>query len=156
MPHDHRVFLVVVDDSPELNTALHFACLRARHTGGHVALLYVIEPVDGQQWLSIEHLIRAEKREQAEQTLQRLGGEAIEWSGRIPALYVREGDRREELLQLIEEDESISILVLGAGTGSEGPGPLVSYVAGRVAGRLRIPITIVPGALTDSQLGLLA
>lgn len=156
MPREHRVFLVVVDDSPELNTALHFACLRARHTGGHVALLYVIEAIDGQQWLSIEHLIRAEKREQAEQVLQRLGGEALEWSGRIPALYIREGDRREELLRLIEEDRSISILVLGAGTGSEGPGPLVSHVAGRVAGRLRIPITIVPGGLTDAQLSLLA
>ena len=32
----------------------------------------------------------------------------------------------EEILKLIEEDEDIAILVLAAGTGKEGPGPLVA------------------------------
>lgn len=38
-----RIFLVVVDESPELQLALRYACLRARKSGGKVALLYVIE-----------------------------------------------------------------------------------------------------------------
>ena len=42
----NRVFLVVVDDTPEMDVALRFACLRARNTGGRVALLYVVEPAD--------------------------------------------------------------------------------------------------------------
>ncbi|MGH7488781.1 MAG: universal stress protein, partial [bacterium] len=37
-----RIFLVVVDDSQEMPVALRYAALRARHTGGRVALLYVI------------------------------------------------------------------------------------------------------------------
>ncbi len=44
------------------------------------------------------------------------------------------------------------MLVLGAATGPEGPGPLVSDLVGKMAGRLRIPITIVPGSLTDEQI----
>ena len=47
VPATHqRIFLVVVDDSEELNIALTYACLRARNSGGRVALLYVIEPTD--------------------------------------------------------------------------------------------------------------
>jgi len=61
---------------------------------------------------------------------------------------LREGARRDELLKLIDEDPSISILVLGAATGTKGPGPLVSAVTGKFVGRLRIPVTIVPGNLS--------
>jgi hypothetical protein len=63
---------------------------------------------------------------------------------------------RDELLKLIEEEPSISILVLGAATGPEGPGPLVTHLAGKIAGRLRIPVTIVPGGLTDDQIAALS
>jgi hypothetical protein len=58
---------------------------------------------------------------------------------------VREGQRRDELLKLIAEEPSISILVLGASTGPKGPGPLVSALTGKFVGRLRVPVTIVPG-----------
>jgi hypothetical protein len=66
----------------------------------------------------------------------------------MPILYLREGDRRDELLKLIEEEPSISILVLGAATGPKGPGPLISALTGKFVGRLRVPITIVPGDLS--------
>jgi len=67
-------------------------------------------------------------------------------------VYIREGHRRDQLLALIAEEPSISILVLAAGTGPEGPGPLITYLTGKPAARLRIPITIVPGGLTREQL----
>ena len=59
---------------------------------------------------------------------------------------------RDELLDLIHEEPGISILVLAAGTGPEGPGPLVSFIAGKGLSKMRIPVTIVPGGLTDEQL----
>jgi hypothetical protein len=46
--------------------------------------------------------------------------------------------------------------VLAAGTGPEGPGPLVSYLAGKQVARLRIPITIIPGGLTLEQVDALS
>jgi len=59
-----RVFLVVVDESEELRVALRYAARRARHTGGRVALLYVIEPTaDLQHWMAVETLMREEQRE---------------------------------------------------------------------------------------------
>jgi nucleotide-binding universal stress UspA family protein len=147
-----RVFLVVVDESEELQTALHYAARRAAHTGGRLALLYVIEPSELQHWISIEKLAHEEQREEAEQLLQRLCEEIAPIAGTMPIVFIREGHRRDELLALIAEEPSISILVLAAGTGPEGPGPLISYLTGKPAARLRIPITIVPGDLTAEQL----
>ena len=78
-----------------------------------------------------------------------------EITGTLPILYVREGERRDELLGLINEEPSISILVLAAGTGPEGPGPLVTHLAGKGVGKLRIPLTLVPGSLRREQLDLI-
>jgi nucleotide-binding universal stress UspA family protein len=150
-----RVMLVVIDESAELHVALRFACLRARHTGGRVAMLYVIEPGDSQQWKAVEDLMREERRAEAEATMKRLSEQVFELSGSMPSFYLREGKVRDTLLKLIEEEPSISILVLGAATGPEGPGPLVTHLAGKIAGRLRIPVTIVPGGLTDDQVAAL-
>ena len=149
---DPRVFLVVVDETEELQIAVHYAARRAAHTGGRVALLDVIEPLELQTWVAIENLAREEQREEAEQLMQRLCEEILPIAGSMPIVYIREGPRRDELLALINEDPSISILVLAAATGPEGPGPLISYLAGKPAARLRIPITIVPGSLTMEQL----
>lgn len=140
-----RVFLVVVDDSPELAIALRYACQRAKKTGGRVALLYVIEPADFQHWMAVGELMQEEARQQAEQTLQRHAAEAQKLAQAMPVLYVREGQRRDELLKLIAEEPSISVLVLGASTGPKGPGPLVAALTGKFVGKLRVPVTIVPG-----------
>lgn len=149
---DQRVFLVVVDNSQEMRVALRFAARRAAHTGGRVALLYVTEPSDFQHWMAVGDLMREEARQEAEAVLQRLSDEVVRLGGSIPVLFVREGDRAEELLKLIEEERSISIVVLAAGTGREGPGPIITNLLAKRAGQLHTPFTIVPGVLTDAEI----
>jgi nucleotide-binding universal stress UspA family protein len=151
-----RVFLVVVDETPEHHLAVHYAARRAAHTGGRLALLNVIEPVEVQHWISVQELAQEERREAAEQLMQRLCDEIAPIAGAMPVVYIREGRPQEQLLALIAEEPSISILVLGAGTGQSGPGPLMSYLTGKPAARLRIPITIVPGGLTLEQIDALS
>lgn len=150
-----RIFLVVVDDTAEWRAALRFACRRANHTGGRVALLHVVEPSEFQHWITVEEVMREERRQEAEQRLQRIAKEVNQLAGSVPVLYVREGILREELLKLIDEEPSISILVLGANPGSEGPGPLVQHLTAKRIGQLRIPVTIVPGNLSDDQIDTL-
>ncbi len=147
-----RVFLVVVDESEEMRVALHFACRRALRTQGRVALLYVQEPAEFQHWMAIGDLMREEAREEAEGLLQKLSAEVQQWAGSFPIVYLREGNRAEELVKLLDEEPSISVLVLGASTESAGPGPLVSYLVGKGANKLRLPVTIVPGSLTDEEI----
>jgi nucleotide-binding universal stress UspA family protein len=147
-----RVFLVVVDDSPERRVALRYACLRARKSGGRVALLRVIEPAGQVEWAGVGAMLAEERRQEAEKLLSGLAAEVNELTGGIPILLIREGDPRDELLALLEEDPRISILVLAAAAGGSGPGPLISALAGRYAAKLSVPMTIVPGAITDEEL----
>ena len=147
-----RVFLVVVDDSPERAVALRYACLRARNGGGRVALLRVIEPEGITEWAGVGAMMAEEKREEAEKLLSGLGAQVQEITGGLPILLIREGEPRDELLALLEEDPRISVLVLASAAGSGGPGPLISALTARYAGRLRVPLTIVPGGLDDKEL----
>ena len=151
-----RVFLVVVDESVEMPVALYYASRRAMHTGGRVALLRVIPREESHGLASVAALIKEEARQEAEQLLQRLAKTVIDVTGAVPAIYVIEGAVRDELLKLITEDPTISILVLAAGTGPEGPGPLVSHLASKAVGKLRIPLVIVPGNLTREQIDMIS
>ncbi|HLG88643.1 MAG TPA: universal stress protein [Alphaproteobacteria bacterium] len=151
-PGAPRVFLVVVDDSVEMPVALYYASRRAMRTGGRVALLRVIPQEETHGLASVAALMKEEARQDAEQLMQRMARTVIEVTGSIPAIYILEGSVRDELLGLINDDPTISILVLAAGIGSEGPGPLVTYLASKAVGRLRIPITVVPGSLTREQM----
>jgi nucleotide-binding universal stress UspA family protein len=145
-------FLVCVDDSKDCRVALRFACLRTRNTKGHLVLLYVIEPADFQHWVAVGKLIEGERREEAEQVLQNLAAEVHEFAAIHPVLVVRAGRKTDEILKLIEEDPTINILVLGAAPEGEGSNELVAKLSGELTKRLRIPLTIVPGNLTDEQL----
>jgi len=147
-----RTFLVVVDDSEEMQVALHFASRRAMRTGGRVALLYVQQPAEFQHWMAVGDLMREEAREEAEGLMQKLSAEVKEWSGNYPVVHLREGDIGDELEKLLDEEESISVLVLAASTESSGPGPLISHLVGKGGARLRVPVTIVPGSLSDEKI----
>ena len=147
-----RVFLVVVDDSPERRVALRYAALRAKKSGGRVALLRVIEPAGQVEWAGVGVMLAEERREDAEKLLSALAAEVNEITGGLPILLIREGEPRDELLALLEEDPRISILVLAAAVGGSGPGPLISALAGRYAQKLAVPMTIVPGDLSEAEL----
>jgi nucleotide-binding universal stress UspA family protein len=148
----NRTFLVVVDETEEMRVALRYASRRAKATGGRVALLYVIDPSEFEHFMGVREIMREEKRQEAEETVKKLADVVVEDSGQIPVVYLREGNRRDELMKILDEEPSISILVLGAGTGPEGPGPLISHIVGKASAKIRVPITIVPGNLTQEQL----
>jgi len=145
-------FLVVVDETEECDRAIYFASRRAVRIGGAVVLLRVIETEGrNQQWLGVADIMKAEALEEANAALDRAASRANGAAGITPERVIREGERSEEILKLIDEDEDIAILVLAAGTGKEGPGPLVSSL-GKMAGTFPIPIAVVPGGLADEEL----
>src|SRR5215831_11850226 len=149
-------FMVVIDDSPECDRALYFASRRALRIGATVLMLRVIETHDrNQQWLGVADIMRAEAHEEANAFLDRHAARASSLTGVMPERVIREGEKAEELLKLIEENEDIAALILAAGTGSEGPGPLVSSLV-RTAGTFPIPVAIEPGHLSDEDLDRMA
>jgi nucleotide-binding universal stress UspA family protein len=145
-------YLVVIDDTAECDRAVYYASRRSARTNAGVVMLWVIGTKDrNQQWLGVADIMRAEAQEEAQAMLARSAARAQAISGVTAEQVIREGETAEEILKLIEEDEDISILVLAAGIGKEGPGPLVADL-GNTAGTFPIPVAIVPGHLRDQDL----
>jgi nucleotide-binding universal stress UspA family protein len=148
-----RKFLVVVDTTPECKVALRYAARRARHTGGRVTLLAAAAPPDFQQWRGVEEIMEDEAHAEAEALLHAAAGAVNEQGGILPELIILQGRASECVSRLLKEDKDISILVLAAGAGKEGPGPLVTMFA---AGVQTVPVTIVPGNLTEAAIDSIA
>ena len=141
---DNRVFLVVVDETEEMRVALRFAALRARSTGGKVAMLYVVEPSEFQHWMSVGDIMREEARTEAEQVLQRLAAE-VKRALRHPADPLcarRRPPRREAGPSWTRSPASRSWFSAPPPTSATpDPGPGDDR---QVLGRLHIPVTVVP------------
>ena len=154
-----RKFLVVADETTEFQVALRFACRRARSTGGYVALLKVIEPAVFEHWSGVREEIARQQRQEAEASLQASAEFVQAETGLPPEFLIQEADNlRAALRQVLTDDPDIKILVLAAAVGGRGPGPLVSAIAkeGVKWGARKVPITIVPGDLTDDEIADLA
>jgi nucleotide-binding universal stress UspA family protein len=143
-----HTFLVIVDESEEMLAALRYAAWYARQTQGRVAMLHVIEPEGGiQPWGVVEDVLTEDAIARARTDLAEYEKLVETVSGAKPLWFIRQGKRRQVLLKLLEEQQDISILVLGAKTGADDPGPLVSYLtSAKGFCALKIPLVIVPDA----------
>jgi nucleotide-binding universal stress UspA family protein len=146
-----RKFLVVLDDSRECLNAMRFAAMRAAHTQGGVEVLSVIPPDEFNHWIGVGNVMREEARERIIAHFEVFAKWMRDKQNVEPELVIREGEAVTEILAQIREDREVGVLVLGAGTGKGGPGPLVTQLT-RNAGNLPVPITIVPGDLSKEQL----
>lgn len=155
MEGHRRKFMAVIDDTPECGRAVHYAGLRAKNSNGGLVLLYVIADGDFQQWLGVESIMRAEAREEAEAVLAKIAQTVRETIGIEPEMVIREGSAAEQIHALIEEDRDIAILVLASGSAKDGPGPLVSSIAGKAAA-FPIPVTVIPDLLTNEEIDALS
>lgn len=146
--------MAVVDDTPECGRAIRYAGMRAKNSNGGLVLLYVIQPGDFQHWLGVEEIMRAEATDEAEAIIAKASEKMRQVVGIDPETRIRQGNTVEEIHAAIEEDQDVAILVLAAGSAKEGPGPLVSSIAGRSAA-FPIPVTVIPDALSDEEIDAL-
>jgi nucleotide-binding universal stress UspA family protein len=148
--------LVIVDDTAEWDRAVCYASRWAIRAGGGVVMLRIVETEDqNQQWLGVADIMRAEALEQANEALDRASGRANGIAAITPERVIREGNLTEQMIDVIEKDVDIVMLVLAAGPGPEGPGPIITTMANAV-GTFPIPIVIVPGDLSDAEIDALS
>jgi nucleotide-binding universal stress UspA family protein len=146
-----RKFLVVLDDSTECLNAMRFAAMRAANTKAGVEILAVIPPEEFNHWIGVGDIMREEARERIQVHFEVFAKWMRDRQGIDPELVIREGEPVAEIMAQVQEDPDIGVLVLGAGTGKKGPGPLVTQLS-KNSGSLTIPITIVPGDLSKERL----
>lgn len=150
-----RIYLVVIDDSPEAEIALRFAARRAVKTGGGVEILALLPPQEFIAFGGVQATIEAEARARAEALVAAAAGTLIEESGLRPSLTIKEGEGPKVIRDTIAANPDIAALVLGA-AASGAPGALVTHFTGADAGALSVPMMIVPGSLTREAIDRLS
>lgn len=147
-----RKFLVVIDDTEECRVALKYAVSRALNTNALMTILHVIDNADFQHWLGVEAIMRDEAYANAENVISSILDDVESAANLMPEIIVKQGEKREEILNLIKDDPAIAILVLGSAVDGSGPGPLVASLANQSAETFPIPVTLVPGNLSDKDI----
>ena len=149
----NRHFLVIVDESKEMEIALQYACERVKKLNGHLILASFIKPIDVLTTKSVGDIMKNEAREEAEAMLHKASAYVKEETGITATLHVKEGDIIEQLLKLIEEEKNISVLILAASIEeNKGPGPIISSILTKNYIRLNIPVMIVPGNFSKERI----
>lgn len=140
-----NTYLLVVDSTEELTTAIDYACFFAKAHKGHVALLNVMEMDHVGNWHNVEQRMRKELRAQAEQMVFDAARRVINLTGQTPMVCIEEGDRSSMIIKTIEANSNICALILAAAAHSTNPGPLVTYFSGKGLSKLSVPLVVVPG-----------
>ena len=149
-----RIYLVVMDETQEAQTALRFASVRARETGGSVHILALVPRQSFNAFGGVQATIEREALERAEVMANAAAGNIFAESGRMPVIAVRPGSPQEVIRKYLEDHGDIAALVLGAAANGS-PGPLVTHFA-QHAGSLPCPVYVIPGSLSNPQVDAIA
>ena len=149
-----RIYLVVMDETPEAEVALRFAARRAAKTGGGVEILALVPTADFVPWGGVQATIEAEAHQRAEGLCAAAAGTLIAEAGLKPHITVRHGDPSKVIREIVAGNPDIAALVLAA-AATGGPGPLVSHFASETA-TLGIPLMIIPGSLGNDAIDRLS
>lgn len=155
-PGHRPKYLIVIDETEECGRAIYFAARRAAHVGAGVTMLTFMDEVEQGHWLGVGDIMKAEAEDAASARLGAAAAQIREIAGIEAELLVRSGPAAESIRTLINEDQDISFLILAASASNEGPGPLVSQLAGNSSGTFPVPVVIVPGDMTDEAIDAVA
>jgi len=153
MTNSSRKFLAVSDESEESLSALIFAAMRAKAVGAGLVFLRCARVPGVGGWIGLDKDISQDAIDTA-----RL--KAIEHAKLVEArvgiaaeIIVEDDEPVDAIRKLVARDAAIKSLVLAAGSGRRGPGPLVSRLArGHALSERPIAVTVIPGGLSDRQL----
>jgi len=146
-----RTYLVIMDETDEARTALHFASRRAMRTGGVLELLAIVPRQSFVAFGGVQATIEEEARARAEVLVTSLAGNVFSQSGTMPHIAVRQGDAIKVVSEYLAEHGEVAALVLGA-PAEGGPGPLISWFAGNGSAHLPCPLYIVPAVLDPARI----
>ncbi len=150
----NRIFLCVIDHSAEMKNALRYAARRAEAIDGNVGLFYCIEPNEFQHWVSVGNIMEQEAIDEAHDLFDKATAYVEKISHKEPFRYLHQGNLFDELYTLLSKAEmEYSVLVLGAGLNKkDGPGPIISHFISKMAHKLPIPMTVVPGHYSEKDI----
>lgn len=134
-------------------SALVFAAMRAKAVGAGLVFLRCAKAPGLGGWVGLDRDISQDAIDSARLKAVEHANLVEKRVGVAAEIVVEDDEPVDAIRKLVARDSAIKSLVLAAGSGRGGPGPLVSRLAkGRPLSERPIAVTVIPGNLTDRQL----
>ncbi|MBU6141201.1 MAG: universal stress protein [Proteobacteria bacterium] len=147
--------IVCIDSTNASETALRYACYKAKDSGFTVQILAILEA----SYKNLPFAAKAignEKRQQIETRISKLIDSVCKETGITPAISIREGDITSEIIRELKNSSDCKMIVFGKSNNSLSDNTVLPKIVGKIGSKINVPITIVPENLSDDLLKSLA
>ncbi len=143
--------IVCIDTTNASETALRYACYKAKDVGFTVQILAILEA----SYKNLPFAAKAignEKRQQLETRIKKLIDVACKETGITPAISIREGDITSEIISELKHTPDCKLIVFGKSYNSLSDNTVLPKIVAKIGSKINVPVTIVPENLSDEFL----
>lgn len=146
-------FLAVFDGTDECKSAVRYASRRAQINSADLLIVATIDTVEFTYWLNVNSKMIDNIEKESKEMLSNLSKEIHSYSDINCDYIIEHGSKLEVVKKLIDDDQSISLLILASNKKDKKPGILVETISGV---GYSIPVVVLPGNLNDDSIDKLA
>jgi nucleotide-binding universal stress UspA family protein len=146
-------FLAVFDGTDECKSAVRYASRRAQINSADLLIVATIDTVEFTYWLNVNSKMIDNIEKESKEMLSDLSKEIHSYSDINCDYIIEHGSKLEVVKKLIDDDQSISLLILASNKKDKKPGILVETISGV---GYSIPVVVLPGNLNDDSIDKLA
>jgi len=143
--------IVCIDTTNASETALRYACYKAKDVGFSVQILAILEA----SYKNLPFAAKAignEKRQQLETRIKKIIDVVCKETGITPAISIREGDITSEIISELKHTPDCKLIVFGKSYNSLSDNTVLPKIVGKIGSKINVPVTIVPENLSDEFL----
>ena len=148
-----EVFLAVFDGTDECKSAVRYASRRAKLNNASLLIVATVDTAEFSYWLSVNNTMIDNVEKESKDMLNDLSRVIQSYSDVQFDYIIEHGSKLDVVKRLIENDKSISLMILASNVKDKNPGILVETISG--AG-YAIPVVVLPGNLNDDSIDKLA
>ena len=146
-------FLAVFDGTDECKSAVRYAARRAQLNNANLLIVATVDTAEFTYWLSVNSKMIDNIEKESKEMLKVLSKEIQSYSNVECSYIIEHGSKLDVVKRLIDEDETISLLVLASNKKDKNPGVLVETISGD---GYSIPVVVLPGNLNDDSIDKLS
>ena len=146
-------FLAVFDGTDECKSAVRYAARRAKINGAELLIVATVDTAEFTYWLSVNNKMIDDIERESRDALRELSDEIKSYSDVSCDHIIEHGSKLDVVKNLINLDNSISLLILASNKKDKNPGILVETISGE---GYSIPVVVIPGNLSDNDIDKLA
>tara|TARA_Y100001936_G_scaffold217394_1_gene229305 strand:- start:2185 stop:2652 length:468 start_codon:yes stop_codon:yes gene_type:complete len=146
-------FLAVFDGTDECKSAVRYAARRAKINGAELLIVATVDTAEFTYWLSVNNKMIDDIERESRDALRELSDEIKSYSDVSCDHIIEHGSKLDVVKNLINLDNSISLLILASNKKDKNPGILVETISGE---GYSIPVVVIPGNLSNNDIDKLA